>query len=62
MKTCRIILTAAGALALLLMTPACDMQSAATTVPGYQAQESERARTADQPEPADSEPPKYFGN
>jgi hypothetical protein len=62
MKTCRLILTAAGALVLLLLTPACDMQSAATTVPGYQARESQKARTADQPEPANPEPPKYFGN
>ncbi len=62
MKMSRILLTAAGALALVLLTPACEMQSAATTVPGHQAQEREKAKTADQPEPSDPEPPKYFGN
>lgn len=56
----RIVFVSLSCLVLLLTTPACEMQSAAVTVPGYAEKSKEKAAKNEEPEPSNPAPPTFF--
>jgi len=60
MKLTRILLTSIGAIVLTALTPACEMHSASTTVPGYAEKQKAESTLATQPAVSNPNAPKYF--